>query len=69
MYESDCWGVKEIKKTACNWDAIVEIDVHATHRESTRMDRIRNEYIRGSLKVAPVTEKLRRNRNVLACYA
>jgi hypothetical protein len=28
----------------------------------TRMDRIRNEYIRASLKVAPVTEKMRSNR-------
>ncbi|PZC79580.1 hypothetical protein B5X24_HaOG216245 [Helicoverpa armigera] len=28
----------------------------------TRMDRVRNEYIRGSLKVAPVSEKLRGNR-------
>ena len=28
----------------------------------TRMDKIRNEYIRGSLKVAPVTEKLCGNR-------
>ncbi|PZC79184.1 hypothetical protein B5X24_HaOG216748 [Helicoverpa armigera] len=28
----------------------------------TRMDRVRNEYIRGSLKVAPVLEKLRGNR-------
>jgi hypothetical protein len=26
----------------------------------TRMDRMRNEYIRESLKVAPVTEKMRR---------
>jgi hypothetical protein len=25
----------------------------------TQMDRIRNEYIRGSLKVAPVTEKMK----------
>jgi hypothetical protein len=32
----------------------------------TRMNRIRNEYIRGSLKVAPVTEKMRSNR--LAWY-
>jgi hypothetical protein len=32
----------------------------------TRMDRIRNEYIRGSLKVAPVNEKMRSNR--LAWY-
>jgi hypothetical protein len=30
------------------------------------MDRIRNEYIRGSLKVAPVSEKMRSNR--LAWY-
>ena len=28
----------------------------------TRMDKVRNEYIRGSLKVAPVTEKLCGNR-------
>jgi hypothetical protein len=33
----------------------------------TRMDRISNEYIRGRLKVAPVTEKIRSNR--LAWYA
>jgi hypothetical protein len=32
----------------------------------TIMDRIRNEYIRGSLKVAPVTEIMRSNR--LAWY-
>jgi hypothetical protein len=31
-----------------------------------RMDRIRNENIRGSLKVAPVTEKMKSNR--LAWY-
>jgi hypothetical protein len=30
------------------------------------MDRIRNEYIRGNLKVAPVSEKMRSNR--LAWY-
>jgi hypothetical protein len=34
--------------------------------EVTRIDRIRNEYIRGSLKIAPVTEKMRSNR--LAWY-
>jgi hypothetical protein len=28
----------------------------------TRMDRIRNEYIRGSWKVAPVFEKMRSSR-------
>jgi hypothetical protein len=34
--------------------------------EETRIDRIRNKYIRGSLKVAPVTEKIRSKR--LAWY-
>jgi hypothetical protein len=34
--------------------------------EVTRIDRIRNEYIRGSLKVVPETEKMRSNR--LAWY-
>jgi hypothetical protein len=34
------------------------------------MDIIRNEYIRGSLNVAPVTEEMRSNRLAwLACYA
>jgi hypothetical protein len=28
----------------------------------TRMDKVSNEYIRGSLKVAPITEKLKGNR-------
>jgi hypothetical protein len=28
----------------------------------TRIDRIRNEFIRGSLEVAPVTKKIRSNR-------
>ncbi|CAB3222369.1 unnamed protein product [Arctia plantaginis] len=28
----------------------------------TQMDKVRNEYIRGSLKVAPLDEKLRSNR-------
>jgi hypothetical protein len=28
----------------------------------TRMDRVRNEYIRGSFKVAPGTEKMRSNK-------
>ncbi|PZC81077.1 hypothetical protein B5X24_HaOG213417 [Helicoverpa armigera] len=28
----------------------------------TRMDKVRNDYIRGSLKVAPVTEKMRSRR-------
>jgi hypothetical protein len=34
-----------------------------------RMDRIRNEYIRGSFKVAPVFEKMTSNSLVWACYA
>jgi hypothetical protein len=35
-----------------------------------RVDRIRNKYIRGSLKVAPVFEKMRSNRLAWwACYA
>jgi hypothetical protein len=35
------------------------------------MDRIRHEYIRGSLKVAPVTVKMRSNRLAWygTCYA
>jgi hypothetical protein len=33
------------------------------------MDRIRNEYIRGRLKVAPVTQKIRSNKLAWAYYA
>lgn len=63
LYGSECWATKERD----------ERRVHATEMRMlrwmcgvTRMDKIRNEYIRGSLKVAPVTEKMRSNR--LAWY-
>ncbi|XP_045764478.1 uncharacterized protein LOC123866821, partial [Maniola jurtina] len=63
LYGSECWAVKGKD----------ERRVHATEMRMlrwmcgvTRMDMIRNEYIRGSLKVAPVVEKMRSNR--LAWY-
>lgn len=40
---------------------VVEMRMLRGTSSVTRMDKVRNEYIRGSLKVAPVTEKLRGN--------
>ncbi|XP_063532819.1 uncharacterized protein LOC134743355 [Cydia strobilella] len=63
MYGSECWAMKVTD----------ERRVHAAEMRMlgwmcgvTRKDRIKNEYIRGSLKVAPVTEKIRSSR--LAWY-
>lgn len=59
MYGSECWAIKGMD----------ERRLHASEMRMlrwmcgvTRMDKIRNEYIRGSLKVAPVIDKMRGNR-------
>lgn len=59
LYGSECWPMRKSD----------EQRVHATEMKMlrwsggvTRMDKIRNEYVRGTFKVAQIHEKLRENR-------
>lgn len=59
MYGSECWATKTTDESRLH---VTEMRMLRWMCGVTRMDRIRNEYIRGSLKVAPIAEKLRANR-------
>jgi hypothetical protein len=63
LYESECWATKMRDDRRLH---VTEMRMLRWMSGVTRMDRIRNEYIRGSLKVAPVSDKMRSNR--LAWY-
>ena len=63
MYGSECWAVKKMDEKRLH---VAEMRMLRWMCGVTRMDKVRNEYIRGSLKVAPVTEKMKGNR--LAWY-
>ncbi|KAA5655339.1 hypothetical protein F3G58_31385, partial [Pseudomonas aeruginosa] len=56
LYGSACWTTKVADERRLH---AAEMRMLRWMCGVTRMDRIRNEYVRGSLKVAPVTEKLR----------
>ena len=57
LYGLECWAVKKTERRL----RIAEMRMLRWMCGVTRMDKVRNEYIRGSLKVAPVTEKLKGN--------
>ncbi|CAK1594062.1 unnamed protein product [Parnassius mnemosyne] len=59
MYGSECWAVKKKDENRLHAN---EMRMLRWMCGVTRMDKIRNEYIRGSLKVAPVVEKVRGSR-------
>lgn len=59
LYGSECWAVKEKDERLLH---VNEMRMLRWMCGVTRLDRIRNEYVRGSLKVAPVNEKLRGSR-------
>jgi hypothetical protein len=59
LYRSECWATKVWDE---RWLHMTEMQMLRWLCGVTRMDRIRNEYIKGSLKVAPVTAKIRSNR-------
>ncbi|KAJ8709706.1 hypothetical protein PYW08_009710 [Mythimna loreyi] len=59
LYGSECWALKKTDEKRLH---VAEMRMLRWMCGVTRMDKVRNEYIRGSLKVAPVTEKLRGNR-------
>jgi hypothetical protein len=63
LYGSECWATKVSDERRLH---VTEMRMLRWMYGVTRMDRIVNEYIRGSLKVALVTEKMRSNR--LAWY-
>jgi hypothetical protein len=56
MYGSDCWGMKKKDERKLH---VAEMRMLRWMCGVTRMDKVRNEYIKGSLKVAPITEKQR----------
>jgi hypothetical protein len=58
MYASECWAAKVTDETRMH---VTEMRVLRWICDVTKVDQIRNEYVRGSLKVAPIAEKLRAN--------
>ncbi|XP_061723665.1 uncharacterized protein LOC133529880 [Cydia pomonella] len=63
LYGSECWPVKEDNVHKLH---TMEMKMLRWSRGITRLDRVRNEYVRGSFKVAPIPEKLTENR--LRCF-
>ena len=59
LYGSKCWATKVIDHKRLH---SAEMRMLRWMCGVTRMDKVRNEYLRGSLKVAHVTEKLRGRR-------
>ncbi|KAJ8729865.1 hypothetical protein PYW07_016903 [Mythimna separata] len=59
LYGSECWTVKKMDEKRVH---VAEMRMLRWMCGVIRMDKVRNEYIRGSLKVVPVTEKLKGNR-------
>lgn len=59
MYGSECWA---IDKTMERKMSVAEMRMLRWMSGVTRKDRIRNEYIRGSIGVAPIIDKMRENR-------
>ncbi|XP_063370241.1 uncharacterized protein LOC134658486 [Cydia amplana] len=59
LYGAECWPVKEthVKKLH-----VAEMKMLRWSGGVTRIDKIRNEFIRGSFKVTPVSEKLTETR-------
>ncbi|XP_047999834.1 uncharacterized protein LOC125236958 [Leguminivora glycinivorella] len=59
MYGSECWAVKKVHEQKMSTN---EMKMLRWAAGVTRLDKIRNEYIRGSFKVAPVIEKMTESR-------
>jgi hypothetical protein len=59
LYGSECWAVdKKIEQRM----SVAEMRMLRWMSGVTREDRIRNEYVRGSIGVAPIGDKMRENR-------
>ncbi|XP_037869228.1 uncharacterized protein LOC119628996 [Bombyx mori] len=63
LYGSKCWTVKKAHKQMAH---VNEMKMLHWAGGVTKMNRVRNEYIRGSFKVTSITDKMTENR--LRCY-
>ncbi|XP_049872896.1 uncharacterized protein LOC126371623 [Pectinophora gossypiella] len=63
MYGSECWPLKEAHTQKLH---TTEMKMLRWSGGVTRQDKIRNEYVRGSFKVAPIPDKLKESR--LRCF-
>jgi exonuclease III len=59
LYGSECWALRRQEEQRLH---VAEMKMLRWAAGVTRLDKIRNEYVRGSLKVAPVGEKARESR-------
>ncbi|XP_045492918.1 uncharacterized protein LOC123700390 [Colias croceus] len=59
MYGSECWAIKKAQEQRVH---VNEMKMLRWAAGVTRLDKVRNEYIRGSFKVAPISEKLTEQR-------
>ncbi|XP_061721100.1 uncharacterized protein LOC133527920 [Cydia pomonella] len=55
LYGSECWAAKKIHENILH---VNEMKMLRWSAGVTRLDRIRNEYVRGSFKVVPIGDKL-----------
>ena len=59
LYGAECWTILKKHEQQLH---VAEMKMLRWAGGVTRLDKIRNEYIRGTFKVAPITEKVQENR-------
>ncbi|KAL0809484.1 hypothetical protein ABMA28_011031 [Loxostege sticticalis] len=59
MYGSECWTIKKAHEQKLH---TTEMKMLRWAGGVTRLDKVRNEYVRGSFGVAPIAEKMRESR-------
>jgi hypothetical protein len=58
LFETECWAMQKKNERKSH---VAEMRMLRWMCGVIRMDKVRNKYIRGSLKIAPVTKKLKGN--------
>ncbi|XP_063358836.1 uncharacterized protein LOC134648275 [Cydia amplana] len=59
MYGAECWAIKKAHEQKLH---VAEMKMLRWAAGVTRLDKVKNEYIRGSYKVAPITNKVTESR-------
>lgn len=59
LYDSEYWVIEKNKK---QWTSVVEMRMPRWMRGMLRENRIGNEYVRGSIGVVSIVDKMRENR-------